>query len=517
MWGVVLVSLGSKQPSIGAGAAPPAARNLSSTDAPWRIARFALLACAYFVALLLVARGLYYVWLATAYVRWPYESTFGEGTLLAEASLLEQGPLSGLRAIYGPRLPDRFIAGNYPPLYLLLWALKAGPAAFPTGRALSILAGLATAAASASLVYCAAPGGAVTRVAGALLGGGTLLCTLPMLQQLGVAKPDMVALALVAWGLFAFEVFPGRRGIVVAGSLFALAILTKQSAGFGLIAAAVAAFMRRPRDVVTLLGAVLVTLALSLGGLFALAGPALYDHLVLSNIRIWHADRAWQFTARFITLHWPLLLVALAHGAWAVWARRGSALAYYPFVALAVLPTAGSEGGGRLYFLELCLALAVAVGLAVGSLLARTRRSTLPLSLAALALVALFTRTAYVEFTLGKYVPAPRLADGGRLYPQLLRLDRTPDPVLSEEPGLVAMRRRTVIIDDSFLADLMRRRGLWDNQGIVDAVIAERYNAIFVRTTDEAILRARWGDAFVDALLAHYREGGDATYLPRSR
>lgn len=83
--------------------------------------------------------------------------------------------------------------------------------------------------------------------------------------------------------------------------------------------------------------------------------------------------------------------------------------------------------------------------------------------------------------------------------------------------GLPAMRGRGVIIDDSCLADPLRRRGIWANHASVTAVVAEQYNAIFVRSSDEGTLRARWGYASVDALLAHYRDAGDATFVPRSR
>lgn len=511
------------RPAIPGAAVPPrAADMLDSRPAPavataWRWALWLARFVAALLAAALVARGLYFVWLAAAYIRWPYESTFGEGTLLAEALRLEGGVVAGLRAIYGPLAPDRFIAGNYPPLFIALWALKPGPAAFPTGRLLSIGAGVVAALAGAATVYVTAPGPRPTRAIGAFLGAGALLCTLPVLQQLGVAKPDMVALALVACGLALFETLPSRRGAALAGIVFALALLTKQSAGFGLAAATLASLGRRPRQTVPLVGAAAATLLATLGGLFLVAGPSLYDHLVRFNVRSWHASQAWRFTERFTTLHWSLLTVALAVGAWSLVKRRDSAYAFYPFVALGVLPTAGSDGGGRLYYLELCLAMAIAAGLAVSYLLASRQRAAVPAAVATLLLLGLFTRTAYSEFRLGRYVPAPRTSDGGRIYLQLMRLDGTSDPVLSEEPGLVAMRRRDVIIDDSYLADVLRRRGLWDNAQIVAAVAEEQYNAIFVRDTNEEILRARWGNAFVDALLAHYRDAGDATFVPRSR
>lgn len=181
------------------------------------------------------------------------------------------------------------------------------------------------------------------------------------------------------------------------------------------------------------------------------------------------------------------------------------------------MPTAGSDGGGRLCYLEPCLGIPIAAGIAVSHLLASKQHGALPVVMLALLLLVLFTLTAYAEFRLGRYVPAPRAAAGGRIHPQLRRLNLTPDPVLAEEAGLEAMRRRDVTVDDSYLASVLCRRGLWDNNQIVSAVATERYNAIFVRRTGEEILRAPRGNAFVDALLAHYRDAGDATFVPQSR
>lgn len=76
--------------------------------------------------------------------------------------------------------------------------------------------------------------------------------TVPVPRQPGIAKPDMVALAPVARGRALFEVAPSRPGVVLAGIVFALALLAKHSALFGLAAAMLVALARRPRDAVLL-------------------------------------------------------------------------------------------------------------------------------------------------------------------------------------------------------------------------------------------------------------------------
>ncbi|HEX6737902.1 MAG TPA: hypothetical protein VF310_06520, partial [Vicinamibacteria bacterium] len=110
------------------------------------------------LALLLAARALYYFSTTRALIAWPFEILPGEGTMLHESRLLNAGPVGGLRALYGPQTPDRFLAGNYPPLFLALWALKPGPPGLPGGRVLSLLASFAAAVAGGAAAYAAARG-----------------------------------------------------------------------------------------------------------------------------------------------------------------------------------------------------------------------------------------------------------------------------------------------------------------------------------------------------------------------
>ncbi|HEY8599107.1 MAG TPA: hypothetical protein VIL85_11795, partial [Thermomicrobiales bacterium] len=181
-----------------------------------RIIRAVGLAALLLLALALTARAGYYLWTAVAMVTWPHEAHNGESTMLHESQLLGQDLIGGLRALYGPQPTDGFIAGNYPPLYFLLWAMKPGPSAFPTGRGLSLLAGLIAALAGGYAVWRALPGRQALRIAAGALGGALFICTIPVFQQIGIAKPDMVALAFVACGLALFERATTWRGALLA-------------------------------------------------------------------------------------------------------------------------------------------------------------------------------------------------------------------------------------------------------------------------------------------------------------
>src|SRR3954454_19557324 len=231
---------------------------LDTTTAPRRtldlasVARVAGLSALCLLAVVMTARALYYGWTALELVRWPHETHNGEAVMLYESQLLGRDFLGGLRALYGPQPAGGFVAGNYPPLYLTLWALKPGPSAFPTGRGLSLLAGLVAAVAGGIAVYAALPGSRALRAGAGLLGGAAFICTIPVFQQISIAKPDMVALAFAACGLAIFELATGRRGYLLAGCCFGLALLTKQSIGLALAAAALAALRRGPRALLPL-------------------------------------------------------------------------------------------------------------------------------------------------------------------------------------------------------------------------------------------------------------------------
>jgi hypothetical protein len=352
----------------------------------------------------------------------------------------------------------------------------------------------------------------------AVFGGAAFICTVPVFQQLSILKPDLLALAFAACGLALFETAPSRRGTVAAGICFALALLAKQSIGFALAAALIAALRRGPRPFLWLALTVAAALAVALGALALVAGPAVFEHLVLYNLRDWRDDRFEDLNRKFLGLHWPLLVPALAYAAWGLVSRPRSALTYYPLVALPVLITVGSEGGARNYYLELCLAAGLGAALAVGALLAARPAWASPLGAATLLLLGVYVVRTYTVLVTGAYVPEP-LPKQAETYTQLLAtVDTVPDPVLSDEPGYLAMRGRPVAVDDFFLQRQMRKAGLWDGDGIAEDLRARRYTLVVTsKTSDEEELRPQWGDAIVDALLEGYVQSGPDTFVPRGQ
>ncbi len=470
------------------------------------------------LALALVARAIYYVWMVLPVLIWPHEATGGEGTMLYEATLIGNNPLGGLRALYGAQPTDAFIAGNYPPIYLILWALDPGASSFITGRALSLLWGIIAAIAGGVAVFGALRGHATRqqRIVAGALGGAAFICTVPVFQQISIAKPDMTALGLAAVGLACFENARGRRGIVLAGTFFGLALLTKQSIGFALAAAFVASLRRGPKEALTLFLTTGAVGAVGIGSLYFLAGPTVFDHLITYNLRPWRQDRFESLNRKFLALHWLILLPALAYAFWGIVKRGRSALTYYPIIALLVIYTIGSEGGARNYYIELCLAAGLGAALALLTLALARPRWMLTLGTIAFLLVAIYAFRTYTVLIAGAYVPAPPVVEGGERNRLLALADASPDPILSDDVSYLAMRGRPAVIDDAFLAIILRQKGLWTTEAIAANVRAKAYPLVLTglyRTDQE--LRYGWGDEVVDALYANYDRVGQEGFVPK--
>lgn len=485
---------------------------------PMQIRRIAQLLIA-LLALTLVIRAVYYVWMVFPVLVWPHEAIGGEATMLYESALIQRDPLGGLRALYGPQPADAFIAGNYPPIYMIFWALNPGASSFITGRAISLLWGVIAAIAGGLAVFGALRGQATRpqRIVAGALGGAAFICTVPVFQQISIAKPDMTALGLAAVGLACFENARGRRGVVLAGLFFGLALLTKQSIGFALAAAFVASLRRGPKEALTLFLTTGIVGAIGVGFLYLLAGPTVIDHLITYNLRPWRQDRFESLNRKFLALTWLLIVPALAYACWGIVKRGRSALTYYPITALLVIYTVGSEGGARNYYIELCLAAGLGAALALLTLALARPRWTLTLGTVAFLLVAIYAFRTYTVLIAGAYVPAPPIVTGGERNRVLALADAAPDPILSDDVSYLAMRGRPAVIDDGFLSEHVRNEGLWNTAGIVAAIKEHRYPLVLTPRSgdDEAILRRAWGDAVVDALNTYYVRTSDITFAPK--
>jgi hypothetical protein len=294
----------------------------------------------------------------------PFPLDYGEGPLLDQAARLAR-----FESIYPADLSQPpYLIANYPPLFPLAQApfvALFGPSLW-YGRALSLLGVLAAALFIGLTIH------ALTRDWLGAVAGGLLLLAFPYLLYWGpLNRVDSLALGLCCAALYAVARQPRTRaGLLVAALLLVAAIFTRQSYA---LAAPLAGFLFLLREAPRRRAFELVGITASVGGGLALTltlatGGGFFFHIVTSNVNpfFWGqvADRAWELAE-----HLPALL-ALAAGfaALGAWRRPPSWWLVAPFLlgAVASAATIGKTGSNVNYLFELCAALSLAAGCALG-------------------------------------------------------------------------------------------------------------------------------------------------------
>jgi hypothetical protein len=229
---------------------------------------------------------------------------------------------------------------------------------FTIGRTVSFGCGLATTACIAWVV-----GRSYGRQAGRI-GGLLSLGAMPMVGFSVMVRPDLMAETLGCSGLV-LALGQSPVGVPVGCGLLGLAVLTKQTAGMFLLAAAAALLIEgRPRRAAAVLtGSLAVVLAVALTVALS-SEPGLISSL-LGHSRLSPDLRHWRRVLwRLITLA-PDLVVFPAVGL-ALWLRlkpREPAIAVAALVIVAAsLATAVHPGSDQNYFLSLRLLEALAAG-----------------------------------------------------------------------------------------------------------------------------------------------------------
>ncbi len=250
----------------------------------------------------------------------PYPLDYGEGPLLIQGNLLQQG--TPIWHLYSDPAAYPYVIVNYPPLYPLLTAalsLLTGEVLL-AGRLLSLLATLGTIAAIPML---ATPRESPRKQWIIMLVLAFLLFSIPIVREWAVLlRVDMLGVCLGIWGLVALH----RGKPALAGVLLLLSLYTKPSLLAAPAAATVwvliqawriartspqPAWRTALRPAITLL----LVLGLGGGGLFALLYWAsdgwFIQHVVAANANRWDGTLAKQFWLEQFQLRAPLILAAV--------------------------------------------------------------------------------------------------------------------------------------------------------------------------------------------------------------
>jgi hypothetical protein len=406
---------------------------------------------------------------------------YGEGAVANAARLARDG------AAYLDVDPQRFVAANYPPLYLHVASVGD---AFVTGRIVSILATLSVAA----MVFMSArPAG---RLAAAALAAGWLALA-PVMVWGPAVKPDLLALALTVASVVTVD----RRRDLAAVAGFALlfagfakptAFLPALALGGWLLRVDSAAFVR------FVFGAAVATVAAA-GTVYLDSVPDVWRHVVTWNALSWSLEQ-WLpliFLAA-IVVGVPALIAGFAGGI------RGVRAAYV-VGAIGILIAGGREGATINYLLD----LTVAIVLSIAAMAPRLRgRALVPLALLA-------------QLAVGTLVLDPLRVVPGRVPATGAWSDPLPHGAdiafhkdaryLVEDAGLLAKTGIPPVVDDLFLWSRLVERGIIDADPIVTQVRDGRIDSVIAEVDLEhldaapAFERQRWAGVLVRAVLDRYR------------
>jgi len=418
-------------------------------------------------------------WLAALVAR--ASVMYGEGAVANAARLARDG------AAYLDVEPQRFVAANYPPLYLHVASVGD---AFVTGRIVSILATLAVAA----TIFLSARSAGRLAAAGLAVGW---LALAPVMVWGPAVKPDLLALALTAIGVVTVD----RRRDLAAVAGFALlfagfakptAFLPALALAGWLVRADRAAFAR------FVFGAAVATIAAAVT-VYLDSVPDVWRHVVTWNALSWSLEQWLQLVfLAAIVVGAPALIAGFAGGI------RGARAAYV-VGAIGILIAGGREGATINYLLD----LTVAILLSIAAIAPRLRgRPLVPLVLLAqlvlgtLALDPLRVVPGRVPATGAWSEPLPRGADISF---------HTEARYLVEDAGLLAKAGIAPVVDDLFLWSRLVERGIIDADPIVNQVRDGRIDSIIAEVDLEhldaapAFERQRWAGILVRAVLDRYR------------
>jgi hypothetical protein len=461
---------------------PNAARTLRRQVAPLVAVIFALL------AIIVILRG----WQAARAISSPYELGYGEAQVRLAAEAFSRG-----EPLYPSLSAAPYRLLNYPPLYPAVAALAARllGAGFAPGRILSWLASLLTALVIGALVRRE-----TQRLDAALLAGGLYLASWNVDNVGHAYRVDSLAALLSVTGLAL--ILRGGVGIWGGGLVFALAVLTRQSAVAAGLAGVVWLIGQKQRRAAATFAAVWIGAAVIAYGALTLAtGGNFLTQAVLMLRTGWQAMRMLGFWGGFIRLYPVLLALGLVVGAFE-WRRAGGPTApvlYALFAALVSL-SVGKSGSGENYLLETLIGLCLLGGLGW----ARMARPVVVRLLLLLQLVVMIPSWR-VEAMAAALERQQRDAVSAMLPP-------APAPILSEDPGVLLANGRTVwLLPYEFTQASVQ--GYWDQAPLVRAIEDRRFALLILQfdpwsarpQPDGTYQYGRFTAAMVDAIRRRYR------------
>ncbi|MGQ9598503.1 MAG: glycosyltransferase family 39 protein [Anaerolineae bacterium] len=420
------------------------------------------------------------VWLAVTGLVFPYQLDYGEGVMLYFVREWAAG-----QPIYRPLGHYPLVTANYPPLTLLL-ALAWTPVLGITYMAGRIWTALAIAGLALLI------GGWVHRAGGRRLPAWVAALAFagsPYIYHWApLFRVDLLGLALTLGGLYlVWRSQESDRSHLLWGAVFCFvgALYAKQSFLFAPAAALIYLLLRvnRRRALQLAGGIILLGGGLFLGGNLLTHG-GFWEGLVVSNVNRFLWPEFWKHLGDFFRTFAVLIGLTAWYAVDKYLLERAtprhdriSPLDLYLLTSLASLGLAGKAGAWENYFFEALAAFSIGAGLGLTRLVAlspiprgekgaaQTHPAPESSPTACLYRLALAPALVLIQVALIWHTPneASRYLRWTRQSNKAIApiVDRTPDPILSEDMGLLVTHGKALEYY-SFQYSQLARAGRWD-------------------------------------------------------
>jgi len=454
---------------------------------------------------------------------------YGEPIVYGTAARLITG-----QPLYQPLDRSPFTVTSYTPLYYVLVALGqsvAGPG-FGPGRAISLVAGVATSLCIAWLVMRHARSIWAGIFAALLFGGLGFSGTVPWFA---LYRVDVLAVALSLGAIVVLDRGTSTGHLVLAGVLAGLAVLTKQSYVAATLAGTVWLWSLGPRRAV-LFGGIAAVLAAAISLAEELATGAFVANAVVANANPFSLEQVAVLLTLFAqTLFLPVAIASafvVLRQPWRVVSSR-LLVVYWLATALSLVGVA-KFGASYNYWIE--FAASTAVLATVGLWAAARGRQSHSCGTVGRVLTWLFAANVLLLAPASLAATARGLGGGAALtglqpanhaeFQQLLDFVRTtPGAVLADPADVVVLSGRQVLLEPVIFS-IRERQGQWDPEPLARRICAGEVSLLVLGFPMDAVARyAPYGEpwwpprimqALQDCMRPAGQRAGRFLYIPAS-
>ena len=311
--------------------------------------------------LVMILHVVIYVTFGIAVIPFPFDYDQAEGYELNNAILLSQG---GCPYCDNDVFP--FYGSGYPPVFHMLmvpfvWLFGAN---YWYGRLIIFASTLVTAGAIAWAAHHTEKHRWVAILAGcSFLASNYIYHIGPLLRQhLLMVMFETLAVIIVSTA-FSLPEKQKRRRLFIGFALLLIAGFTKQLAYSTCIAVAIWVFLQSPRLAIRYSLGVIVAAGIVFAGWMVFTQGYFFDNIITSNQNPYITEQFVGLTRQFITLHYPLLILAILMIIYELYFARISIYVIWWVAAALNTLSAGKWGAGDSYYDTLLVATCILAGI----------------------------------------------------------------------------------------------------------------------------------------------------------